>query len=126
MNKISRLDATDKAKELIKELAHEHGELMFYQSGGCCEGTQPMCFNKGGFYLRRGDVKIGEILNYEFWIDRDLFKYWQHAHFTLDVSDTVGTGGFSLETIKQKMFKINYRVFEPNEIDHLIDIIIND
>ena len=56
-----RIDATEKAIELIKILQEKHGDLMFYQAGGCCEGTQPQCFEKGGFYQRMGDVCIGTI-----------------------------------------------------------------
>ena len=63
---------------------------MFYQAGGCCEGTQPQCFEKGGFYQRMGDVCIGIVENTEFWVDKDLFEYWKHAHFTLDVIDAFG------------------------------------
>lgn len=126
MSKVSRIDATDKAKALIKELQAEHGDLMFYQAGGCCEGTQPMCFVKGGFYLRRFDVKIGEVCGFDFWVDRDLFEYWKHTHFTLDVSDGFGTGGFSLEIPKQKTFTIAYRMFTPEELDQLEEVILNE
>ncbi len=118
----NRLDSTQKAKDLIKELKEKHGELMFYQAGGCCEGTQPQCFEKGGFYLRMNDVCIGEVEGCEFWVDKDLFEYWKHAHFTLDVLDGFGVGGFSLETPLQKTFKIHYRIFTPEEIEHLTPI----
>ena len=110
-----RIDATQKAKDLIKLLAEQHGELMFYQAGGCCEGTQPMCFEKGGYYLRMGDVCIGLVEGAEFWVDKDLFEYWKHTHFTLDVLDGFGAGGFSLETPMGKTFKIEYRIFTPEE-----------
>lgn len=110
-----RIDATQKAKDLIALLAAEHGELMFYQAGGCCEGTQPMCFEKGGYYLRMGDVCIGHVEGAEFWVDKDLFEYWKHTHFTLDVLDGFGAGGFSLETPMGKTFKIEYRIFTPEE-----------
>lgn len=110
--KTTRLSVTPKALELIKELAVEHGELMFYQAGGCCEGTQPMCFKKGGYFPRMKDVRIGYILDYEFWIDHDLYEYWKHAHFELDVLDGIGTGGFSLEIPKGKTFKINYTILD--------------
>ncbi|MCD8518672.1 MAG: DUF779 domain-containing protein, partial [Flavobacterium sp.] len=92
MEKIKRLEATDKAIELIKMLSDKFGDLMFYQAGGCCEGTQPQCFEKGGFYLRYGDVCIGILQGFEFWVDKDLFEYWKHAHFTLDVTDGIGAG----------------------------------
>lgn len=126
MSKVSRIEVTAKAKALIEELQAEHGDLMFYQAGGCCEGTQPMCFVKGGYYLRRRDVKIGEVCGFDFWVDRDLFEYWKHAHFTLDVADGFGTGGFSLEIPKQKTFKIDYRMFTPEELTKLEEVTLNE
>ena len=119
---IQRLDATEKALELIKTLQAEHGDLMFYQAGGCCEGTQPQCFEKGGFYLRTNDVCIGEVAGHEFWVDRDLFEYWKHAHFTLDVLDGFGAGGFSLETPYKKTFKVHYRIFTDDELENLAPV----
>jgi uncharacterized protein (DUF779 family) len=112
---IKRIDATEKAVELIKTLQEKHGDLMFYQAGGCCEGSQPQCFEKGGFYQRMGDVCIGTIEGTEFWVDKDLFEYWKHAHFTLKVIDAFGVGGFSLETPLKKTFQIEYRIFTPDE-----------
>lgn len=116
---MKRLDATNEAIELIKELKETHGELMFYQAGGCCEGTQPQCFEKGGFFPRMNDVMIGTIEDSEFWVDRDLFEYWQYSHFTLDVTDGFGAGGFSLETPLGKTFKIHYRLFTQEELEKL-------
>jgi uncharacterized protein (DUF779 family) len=98
----SRLNATEKALELIRELKSTHGDLMFYQAGGCCE-----------------DVMIGLIEDSEFWIDRDLFEYWKFSHFTLDVLDGFGVGGFSLETPLGKTFKIHYRLFTEDELANL-------
>ena len=122
MGTLKRLDATDKAKELIRELADEFGDLMFYQAGGCCEGTQPMCYMKGDYIPRTADVKIGEVCGYEFWVDRDLFEYWRNAHFTLDVLDGFGTGGFSLEMPRGKTFKVHYRIFSPEELEQLEEL----
>jgi uncharacterized protein (DUF779 family) len=110
-----RIDATQEAIALIQTLKEKHGELMFYQAGGCCEGTQPQCFEKGGFYQRMGDVCIGTVEDTEFWVDKDLFEYWKHAHFTLKVIDAFGVGGFSLETPLKKTFQIEYRIFTPEE-----------
>ena len=115
MGKISRVSVTDKALQLIEELATEFGDLMFYQAGGCCEGTQPMCFKKGGYFPRSKDVLIGKIKDYDFWIDHDLYEYWKHAHFELDVAEGIGTGGFSLEIPKGKTFKVNYSLFTAEE-----------
>lgn len=126
MEKIKRLEATEKAIELIKMLSDKFGDLMFYQAGGCCEGTQPQCFEKGGFYLRYGDVCIGTLQGFEFWVDKDLFEYWKHTHFTLDVTDGIGAGGFSLETPYGKTFKVNYRLFTEEEVQNLEETRLNE
>lgn len=123
---IKRLDATDKAKELIRDLAAKHGDLMFYQAGGCCEGTQPQCFEKGGFFPRMNDAMIGLVEGYEFWVDKDLFEYWKHAHFTLDVLEGFGAGGFSLETPLGKTFKVHYRIFTEEELENLEPVTRNE
>ena len=116
---VKRLDVTAKALEVIKTLKEKHGDLMFYQAGGCCEGTQPQCFEKRGFYVRTNDAMIGLVDGFEFWIDRDLFEYWKFSHFTLDVLDGFGPGGFSLETPLGKTFKIIYRLFTEEELKNL-------
>ena len=126
MEKIKRIEATQSALDLIDVLSTKFGDLMFYQAGGCCEGTQPQCFEKGGFYMRYGDVCIGTIKGFEFWLDKDLFEYWKHAHFTLDVTDGIGAGGFSLETPLGKTFKINYRLFTEEETIYLEKVKFND
>ena len=107
MNNAQRLSATPKALDLIRELSEEFGDLMFYQAGGCCEGTKPQCFRKGHYYPRTKDVCIGTVLGFYFWVDHDLYEYWKYNHFELDVSDGFGAGGFSLETAKKKTFKSN-------------------
>ena len=116
---VKRIDVTKKELEIIKTLKEKHGDLMFYQAGGCCEGTQPQCFEKGGFYLRTNDVMIGLVDEFEFWLDRDLFEYWKFSHFTLDIVDGFGPGGFSLETPLGKTFKIEYRLFTEDELNDL-------
>lgn len=126
MEKLKRLDSTPDALELIITLNEKHGDLMFYQAGGCCEGTQPQCFEKGGFYLRYGDVCIGSIMGFDFWVDKDLFEYWKHAHFTLDVLEGFGPGGFSLETPLGKTFKVHYKLFTEDELNNLEDVRYNE
>ena len=121
-NMIERVAVTDAARAVIKTLEEKHGALMFYQAGGCCEGTQPQCFEKGGFFPRMNDVMIGLVEDYEFWIDRDLFEYWQYSHFTLDVLDGFGPGGFSLETPLGKTFKVQYRLFSEEELKNLAPV----
>ncbi len=122
---MERVSATEKAVELIHQLKEKHGDLMFYQAGGCCEGTQPQCFKKGDYYLRRFDVCIGEIDGIEFWVDKDLFEYWKHAHFELDVIDAIGAGGFSLEVPLGKTFKVNYTLFSNAEQQQLPAVKLN-
>jgi len=119
---VNRLAITEKAKLLIYELTEKYGDLMFYQAGGCCEGTQPQCFEKGGFYPRMDDAMIGLVQGFEFWIDRDLFEYWKFSHFTLDVLDGFGPGGFSLESSLGKTFKVHYRLFTEDELQDLSPI----
>ncbi|MNS21729.1 hypothetical protein D3C72_534980 [compost metagenome] len=116
---VQRLAVTEKAMEVVRQLEQQYGELMFYQAGGCCEGTQPQCFEKGGFYPRMNDVLIGHVDVAEFWVDRDLFEYWQYSHFTLDVLEGFGPGGFSLETPLGKTFKVHYRLFTEDELKQL-------
>ena len=118
-DKISRLSVTDAAMEVIWELEKKHGALMFYQAGGYCEGTQPQCFEKDGYFPRMNDAMIGTINGFEFWIDRDLFEYWKYSHFTLDVLEGWGPGGFSLETLLWKTFKVHYRLFTVEELENL-------
>lgn len=116
---MNRLSITPKALEVVLMLEEKFGRLMFYQAGGCCEGTQPQCFEEGGFYLRTGDVCIGQIQDFKFWIDKDLFEYWKFSHFELDVVDGFGPGGFSLETPYGKTFKVNYTLFTSEELEKL-------
>ncbi len=126
MEKIKRVEATQKALDVIAFLAEKFGDLMLYQAGGCCEGTQPQCFEKGGFYLRNGDVCIGTVNGFDFWLDKDLFEYWKFSHFTLDVTDGFGPGGFSLETPYGKTFKVNYRLFTEEENANLEPVRLNN
>jgi uncharacterized protein (DUF779 family) len=121
-DKISRLSVTDEAMEAIWELEKKHGELMFYQAGGCCECTQPQCFEKGGYFPRMNDAMIGTINGFEFWIDRDLFEYWKYSHFILDVLEGWGQGGFSLETPLGKTFKVDYKLFTAEELQKLDEV----
>lgn len=123
---IERITATAAALEVLALLKEQYGELMFYQAGGCCEGTQPQCFEKGGFMLRTDDVRIGFVADMPFWVDRDLFQYWKYSHFTLDVLDGFGVGGFSLETPMGKTFKIHYRLFSEQELANLNPIFLNN
>ncbi len=123
---VKRIEVTDEARKVIQDLTKQYGALMFYQAGGCCEGTQPQCFEKSAFFPRMNDVMIGKVEGYEFWVDKDLFVYWKNSHFTLDVQDGFGVGGFSLETPLGKTFKIHYRLFTEEELQNLEPVVYND
>lgn len=125
MEKVKRLSVTSQAVEVIEMLQGKFGDLMFYQAGGCCEGTQPQCFEKGAFFPRTNDVRIGQILGFDFWVDKDLFEYWKFSHFTLDVTNGFGPGGFSLETPYGKTFKIIFRLFSEVELNNLEEVSFN-
>lgn len=110
-----RIDVTPNAATLIATIKEQHDELMFHQSGGCCDGSQPMCFQKGEFRLGYSDVCLGIIKGCEFWMSRDQFEYWKHTHLTLDAVPGRGAS-FSLEIPSGKRFIINSRLFTAEEL----------
>ncbi|MEM6644256.1 MAG: DUF779 domain-containing protein [Bacteroidota bacterium] len=95
-DQVQRVSATADAVALIKKLQKEHGELIFHQSGGCCDGSAPMCYAKGEFYLDDSDVLLGEIEDCPFYMNREQFEYWKHTQLTIDVVEGRGAS-FSLE-----------------------------
>ncbi len=115
---ISRILITPDADELIKQLKTQHGPLMFHQSGGCCDGSQPMCFQKGEFRVGSSDVCLGIIADCEFWMSKDQFEYWKHTQLTMDVTNGRGSS-FSLEIPLGKRFIIQSRLFTDSEIENL-------
>jgi len=109
-----RVVATDAAIELIRKLKDIHGPVMFHQSGGCCDGSAPMCFPDGEFKTGDQDVLLGEIEGSLFYIGRAQFEYWQHTQLIIDVVD--GRGGmFSLEGPEGKRFLTRSRIFSDDE-----------
>lgn len=114
MKKFPRIEANKEAEILIHELKARHGDLVFHQSGGCCDGSSPMCFQKGDFIMGYSDVCLGEICGVEFWMSQDQFEYWKHTHLTLGV--VVGRGSsFSLEIPTGKRFMIHSRLLTEVE-----------
>ncbi|MGH1574664.1 DUF779 domain-containing protein [Methylobacterium sp. P31] len=109
-----RVTATPKALELIDELRAEYGPVMFHQSGGCCDGSSPMCYPVGDFIVSDGDVHLGSVGGANFYISRSQFEVWKHTHLILDV--VPGRGGmFSLENGREKRFHIRSRLFSEAE-----------
>lgn len=116
--KTQRVVATEKALELIARLKSMHGELMFHQSGGCCDGSQPMCFQKGEFRTGDSDVLLGEVDGCPFYMSKDQYEYWKHTQLILDVSPGRGSS-FSLEIPLGVRFIIQSRIFTDEEIASL-------
>ena len=114
----NRIDATPAALELIAELRSRYGPLVFHQSGGCCDGSAPMCFEKDEFIMGYSDVCLGDIDGIEFWMSKDQFVYWQYSHLTLDVVKGRGSS-FSLEIPTGKRFMIVSRLFSEDELKQL-------
>ncbi|MEW9676011.1 DUF779 domain-containing protein [Lentibacillus sp. L22] len=111
---VERVTATDEALSLIETLKDIHGPLMFHQSGGCCDGSSPMCFPKGEFIVGDSDVLLGEIGGTPFYMSKDQYEYWKHTQLIIDAVD--GRGGmFSLEGPEGKRFLTRSRVFTEEE-----------
>ena len=109
-----RVLVTDEAKAVIDQLRAEHGPLMFHQSGGCCDGSQPMCYAQGDFRLGRSDIKLGEIHGCPFYMAKDQFNYWKHTQLTVDVRPGRGSS-FSLEIPLGVRFLIDSRLYTEEE-----------
>ncbi len=122
---VKRILITPAASALIGKLKEETPELMFHQSGGCCDGSSPMCFEKGEFRLGASDVRLGIIDGCEFWMSRDQFEYWKHTQLTLDATPGRG-GGFSLEAPTGLRFLIRSRMFSPEEMEVLEPLAFTD
>ena len=79
---VTRVDSTEAANKLIDQLRARYGELMIHQSGGCCDGSTPMCFGKDEFLLGNSDVQLGEVNGVGFYMSESQFAYWEHTHLT--------------------------------------------
>ena len=109
---------TDAAKVLIRQLKELHGPLMFHQSGGCCDGSQPMCFTLGEFKTGNSDVLLQTVEDCPFYMSRDQYEYWKHTQLILDVTPGRGSS-FSLEIPLGVRFLTRSRVFTESELAQL-------
>lgn len=110
--------ATLPALQLIETLQARHGDLLFHQSGGCCDGSSPMCFAQGDFIVGDRDVRMGEIGGAPFYISPSQFEYWKHTQLIIDV--VPGRGGmFSLENGEGVRFLVRSRLFSDDEFAQL-------
>ena len=116
----SRVAVTDAAAALLRQLTAQHGTLMFHQSGGCCDGSAPMCFPDGEFVLSEADVHLGDL---DVGLDRRVpvhmslsqFEYWRYTHLTIDVVPGRGAG-FSVEAPEGVRFIIRSRMLTEAEL----------
>jgi uncharacterized protein (DUF779 family) len=118
---IVRVKATPAAIELIKTLRATNGDVLFHQSGGCCDGSAPMCYPVGDYIVGDLDVHLGTIGGAEVYISRSQFEYWQHTQLIIDV--VPGRGGmFSLENGSGQRFLTRGRVFTDDEVASLAPV----
>lgn len=111
---VARVVATPAAIELVGKLRAEHGDVLFHQSGGCCDGSAPMCFPAGEFMVGTSDVKLGSIGGAPFYMSESQFEYWQHTQLIIDC--VPGNGGmFSLERPTGLRFLTRSRLFDDAE-----------
>jgi len=135
---LGRVDVTDAAAALLARLRRRHGDLMFHQSGGCCDGSSPMCYPDGDFRVSEtADVQLGDLVVAEpsadgdsartptpegaassftvpVWMSRAQFEYWKHTHLTIDVVPGRGSG-FSVEAPEGVRFLIRSRLLTDDE-----------
>jgi uncharacterized protein (DUF779 family) len=116
-----RVDLTGEAADLLRRLTGRHGPLMFHQSGGCCDGSSPMCFPAGEFATGDADVHLGDLVVEEvddpvpFWMSASQYEYWKHTHLTVDVVRGRGSG-FSVEAPEGVRFLIRSRLMTEDEL----------
>ena len=116
----SRVDLTGEAADLLRRLTGLHGPLMFHQSGGCCDGSSPMCFPVGDFITSEADVHLADLVvdgleeSVGFWMSASQYAYWKHTHLTVDVVRGRGSG-FSVEAPEGVRFLIRSRLFTDAE-----------
>ena len=104
-----QVDITDRARGVIDQLREKHGPLMFHQSGGCCDGSSPMCFPDGELMVDDNDVLLGEVHGCPFYMSKFQYDYWKHTHLTLDVTEGRGAS-FSAEIPLGLRFVIDSRL----------------
>ena len=115
---VKRVLVTDEAIDVIDTLIAKFGKLIFHQSGGCCDGSSPMCFQDGELMLDNSDVCLGEIHGCLFYMSRDQFEYWKHTQLIIDVVKGRGAS-FSLEIPLGLRFITKSRLFTDEEIQVL-------
>ena len=109
-----RIEITNKAIEILNQVKEKHGELIFHQSGGCCDGTAPMVFEKGDMYLDDSDILVGQLEGVNYYMNEDQFEYWKYTYLTIDIVKGRGSS-FSLEIPLGVRFIIHSRLLTDEE-----------
>jgi uncharacterized protein (DUF779 family) len=114
-----RVELTRAAEDLLRRLTAVHGPVVFHQSGGCCDGSAPMCYPRGDFRVGASDILLGHVTDdTPFWMSADQYTYWSHTHLTVDV--VLGRGsGFSLEAPEGVRFLLRSRVLTDEELERI-------
>ena len=112
--KYQRVAITEKAIEVLNQLKAKHGNLIFHQSGGCCDGSAPMVFEEGDMYLDDSDILLGQLEGANYYMNQDQFEYWKHTHLTVDITEGRGSS-FSLEIPLGLRFIIHSRLLTDEE-----------
>ncbi len=120
---VERVAATQAAVTLLRQLREQHGELMFHQSGGCCDGSSPMCYPAGDFLTgdvdeHLGELELGDGATVPVWMTKVQYEYWKHTHLTIDVVPGRGAG-FSLEAPEGVRFLLRSRLLTDDEYAEL-------
>ena len=117
---VERVSITPAAIAIVERLRGRHGPLLFHQSGGCCDGSSPMCYPRDEFRIGNSDVLLGTVAGCPVYMGRQQFEYWAHTHLTIDVVPGRGAG-FSLEAPEGLRFLIRSRLFTDEEAAELAE-----
>jgi hypothetical protein len=121
---MDRVSYTPEAAELLRRVRETHGPLMLHQSGGCCDGSSPMCHPAGEFRTGGSDVLLDDLRVEGFpepvpvWMSAAQFEYWRHTHLTIDIVPGRGSG-FSLEAPEGVRLLIRSRLLTDEELESL-------
>jgi len=118
MKKYQQVDISDKAAEVVRKLKDQYGEVIFHQSGGCCDGTAPMMIEKDDFYLDESDIFLGELEGVPYYMSEDMYEIWKYTHISVDVTEGRGST-FSLEIPLGLRFIIHSRIMTGEEAQSL-------
>ncbi len=109
-----RVAITEQASKIVQQLKEKYGELIFHQSGGCCDGSAPMIFEKGDMYLDDSDILLGQLEGVNYYMNEEQFEYWKHTFLTVDITEGRGSS-FSLEIPLGLRFIIHSRLLTEEE-----------